>query len=277
MAAADITQEGWINRLGAWAQGHLIGVGDWVIFSLQTFGWLRRRPARSTFVNACYEVGVQSVGVVMITGMFIGMVLAVQSVGEFRTLGLESRLGTVINVSVVKELGPVLAATMLAGRIGSAMAAQLATMRISEQIDALSCLGANPIHYLAMPRLLACVLMIPLLTAVADAMGVAGGALITVHFYHVDAHQYWTHSRANVGTWEIVVGLFKSVFFGASIALISCHRGFRSRDGSEGVGRAATEAFVISFIAILAVDFVLAMALNDIYGWLWPNAGSKMM
>jgi len=275
MAAADIPQDGWIARLGGWVQAYLTGLGDWVIFAGQTFGWtVRRRPARGTFVRCCYEVGVQSVGVVMITGLFIGMVLAVQSVGEFRSLGLESRLGTVINVSVVKELGPVLAATMLAGRVGGAMAAQLATMRISEQIDALACLGANPIHYLVVPRLLACVLMIPLLTAVADATGVAGGALITVHFYNVDAYQYWTHSRANVGAWEILVGLLKSVFFGAAIALISCHRGFRGRDGSEGVGRAATEAFVASFIAI---DFLLAMVFNDLYAWLWPNAGSKMM
>jgi phospholipid/cholesterol/gamma-HCH transport system permease protein len=277
VATADIPGQGRIARIGAWVYDALIGLGDWVIFAGQTVRWtVRRRPARLTVLTSCHDIGVQSVGVVMITGLFIGMVLAVQSVGEFRSLGMESRLGTVINVSVVKELGPVLAATMLAGRIGSAMAAELATMRISEQIDALSCLGANPIHYLVVPRLIACVVVIPLLTAIADLMGVLGGAVITIHFYQVESHQYWLHSQATVGLWEIGVGLFKSVFFGAAIALISCHRGFKSKEGSQGVGQAATEAFVASFIAILALDFVLAISLNAWHDRLWPNYGSKL-
>src|SRR5262249_36135847 len=157
-----------------------------------------------------------------------------QAYGEFHSLGLETRMGTIINVSVLRELGPVLAATMLAGRIGSAMAAELATMRISEQIDALSCLRANPLHYLVVPRLIACVLVIPLLTVLADFMGVVGGAFISIHLYSIDSYAYWAHS--NVLVWDIGVGLFKSFFFGAAIALISCHRGFNSHPGSHGVG-----------------------------------------
>src|SRR5205807_2473042 len=134
-----------------------------------------------------HSVGVRSVPVVAITGTFIGMVLAVQSYSQFHQLGLETQLGSIINLSIVRELGPVLAATMLAGRVGGAMAAELATMRVTEQIDALACLGVNPVHYLAAPRFLACVLLIPVLTVVANFMGVLGGALICVDVYHVDA------------------------------------------------------------------------------------------
>src|SRR5262249_2693555 len=162
-----------------------------------------------------------------------------------------------------KELGPVLAATMLAGRIGSAMAAELATMRITEQTDALETMGINPIHFLVVPRFIACVLLIPLLTILADFMGVMGGALISTKVYRIEAHHYWTPAQEFVGRWDLFSGLFKSMFFGAAIALISCHRGFNTRPGAQGVGRAATEAFVVSFIAILALDFFLALFMNS--------------
>lgn len=271
MATADMERQDWLGRLGAWVTSNSAVVGDWFIFSAQTVGWMvRRRPARHTLLHSCHDVGVGSVVVIMITGAFIGMVLAVQAYAEFHSLGLETRMGSLINVSVVRELGPVLAATMLAGRVGSAMAAELATMRISEQIDALSCLGANPIHYLVVPRLMACVLVIPLLTIVADFTGVMGGALISIHLYDIEAHHYWSHSRAYLGMWDIGVGVVKSLFFGVALALISCHRGFNARPGSHGVGQAATEAFVASFIAILALDFFLAIVLNALRDRIWP-------
>jgi phospholipid/cholesterol/gamma-HCH transport system permease protein len=258
---------------------HAIGIlGDWSLFAGKTLGWaVRRRPSHGTFLNSCYFVGVRSVGVIVITGMFIGMVMAVQIYSQFHRLGLTTRLGSLINISVIRELGPVLAATMIAGRVGSAMAAELATMRITEQIDALSCLGANPIHYLVVPRFLACLLLIPLLTIVADFMGVMGGALISLKVYHIEAYHYWAHSAAFVGTWDLSTGLVKAMFFGAAIALISCHRGFNSAPGAEGVGRAATEAFVTSFIVILALDFFLAMFLNSLYERIWPAAGKAFM
>ena len=199
-----------------------------------------------------------------------------QIYSQFHRLGLSTRLGAIINVSVVRELGPVLAATMLAGRVGSSMAAELATMRITEQIDALACLGAEPVRYLVVPRFLACVLLIPLLTVVADFMGVMGGALLCTRVYQIDAHHYWQHTRQVVGLWDIGVSLVKPMFFGAAIALLSCHRGFNSKPGAEGVGRAATQAFVVSFIAILVLDFFLAMFFNNLYERLWPETGLKM-
>src|SRR5438876_2647207 len=184
MASADTPRAGLINSLGAVTQHALIVLGDFAIFAARALGWIvRRKPAPHTLHPSFYAVGVRSVPVVAITGMFIGMVMAVQMYSQFHRIGMATRLGAMINITIVRELGPVLAATMLAGRVGSAMAAELATMRVTEQIDALSCLGASPLHYLVVPRLLACTLLIPLLTVMADFMGVMGGAFFSTRFY----------------------------------------------------------------------------------------------
>ncbi len=251
-------------------------LGDLSVFALRIVLGLRHRSSYHTLVTICHRIGVQSIPVVMITGAFIGMVLAVQAYSEFAHLGLATRLGQIINISVVRELGPVLAAVMLAGRVGSAMAAELATMRITEQIDALACLGTNPIHYLGAPRFLACVLLIPLLTVLANFMGVLGGALICIDVYHVEAHYYWENTRGFVEMWDLMTGLIKPTFFGAAIAIICCHRGFYSEAGAEGVGRAATRAFVLSFIAVLILDFFLALLLNNLYDYFWPQTGHML-
>lgn len=247
-------------------------LGQFSLFVAQVARWLfLKRPRRSTVIPIFYQVGVRSVPVVALTGTFIGMVLAIQAYNQFKMMRLETRLGSVINVSLVTELGPVLAATMLAGRVGGGMAAEISTMKVTEQIDALRCLGADPIHYLVVPRLAACVLLIPLLTVMADFMGVIGGALVTIQILNVDAFYYWQHSREYIGLWEIFTGLSKSIFFGAEIALISCHRGFQAGAGAEGVGRSATEAFVSSFIAILVSDFFLGVFFRGMYDSLWPG------
>jgi phospholipid/cholesterol/gamma-HCH transport system permease protein len=254
----------------------ILDLGDLSLFAWRILTGLGRRSSYNTLLPISYAIGVNSIPVVMITGAFIGMVLAVQAYSEFAHLGLATRLGQIINISVVRELGPVLAAVMLAGRVGSAMAAELATMRITEQIDALACLGTNPVHYLGTPRFLACMLLIPLLTILANFMGVLGGAVICIDVYHVESHYYWENTRGFVGMYDLLTGLIKPTFFGAAIGIICCHRGFYSEAGAEGVGRAATRAFVLSFIAILVLDFFLAMFLNNLYDYLWPT-GSKLL
>jgi len=266
MATAEPSTPGLINSLGGVALRAVTLLGDFGIFSMQTFGWMvRRRPAPGTLLPSFYLVGVRSVPVVAITGMFIGMVMAVQMYNQFNKMGMATRLGSMINITVVRELGPVLAATMLAGRIGSAMAAELATMRVTEQVDALSCLGAHPLHYLVVPRLLACGLLIPLLTVMADFMGIMGGAFICTRLYGIEAHYYWAHTADYVSMWDVHMGLIKAFFFGVVIALVSCHRGLNSQPGAEGVGRSATEAFVASFVVILVVDFFLGILLLSLY------------
>lgn len=266
MAMAEPSKPGPILSLGGVALRAVTLLGDFSIFSMQTFGWMvRRRPAPGTLLPSFYLVGVRSVPVVAITGMFIGMVMAVQMYNQFNKMGMATRLGSMINITVVRELGPVLAATMLAGRIGSAMSAELATMRVTEQVDALSCLGAHPLHYLVVPRLLACGLLIPLLTVMANFMGIMGGAFICTRLYGIEAHYYWAHTADYVSMWDVYMGLIKAFFFGIVIAMVSCHRGLNSQPGAEGVGRSATEAFVASFVVILVVDFFLGLLLLSLY------------
>jgi phospholipid/cholesterol/gamma-HCH transport system permease protein len=278
MAFASIELRTWVTVLGDAGYRGVIGLGDLTIFSGRTLGWMvRRRPTRGTLLTSCHMVGVRSVPVVAITGVFIGMVLAVQSYSQFHRLGLDSRLGAIINISVVRELGPVLAATMIAGRVGSAMAAELGTMTITDQVDALTCLGVPAVHYLVVPRYLACVLLIPLLTVLADFTGIFGGVLISTQIYHVETYYYWARAREAVHLWDISTGLIKSLAFGAAIALISCHQGFQCRAGAEGVGRAATQAFVLSFIAILALDFFLGVFLNSLSERWWPEAHGALL
>ncbi len=278
MATAGAVKSGFVVALGELGNRAITLLGDFSLFSSRTFGWLIwRRPAAHTLLPSFYLVGVRSVPVIAITGTFIGMVMAVQMFNQFNIMGMATRLGSMINITLVRELGPVLAATMLAGRVGSAMAAELGTMRVTEQIDALLVLGAHPLHYLVVPRLLACTLLIPLLTILADFMGIMGGALICTKVYGVEAHFYWDHARGYVQMWDVSMGLIKAVFFGIAIALISCHRGLNSQPGAEGVGRAATEAFVASFIAILVLDFFLGMFLINLHDYFIAPGGVRSL
>jgi phospholipid/cholesterol/gamma-HCH transport system permease protein len=277
MATVAGNETGLLRGMGRLTTDALAGMGDLGLFAGRVLSWATRRPGPGTLLPVFFAVGVRSLPVVTVTGVFIGMVLAVQAYGQFASIGMATRLGAIINISLVRELGPVLAATMLAGRVGGAMAAELATMRITEQIDALACLGANPVHYLAVPRFLACVLLIPLLTIFANFMGVMGGALVSIRVFHIDAHHYWANTQGYIGLWDIFTGLVKPTFFGGAIAVISCHRGFHSEAGAEGVGRAATRAFVASFIAILALDFFIALFFNNLYDYLWPVGGARII
>lgn len=266
----------WLADLGALIVDATSAIGGFAIFTGRTLAWLATRfPRGDTLWPNFYQVGVLSLPVVALTGTFIGMVLAVQSYAQFRALGLETRLGAVINMSLVRELGPVLAATMLAGRVGSAMSAELGTMRVTEQIDALASMGANPIQHLVVPRLLACLFMIPTLVIMADFMGVVGGYFYSVVILGIDQHHYWRNSEQFVGNFDLFSGVFKSLFFGATIALVGCYRGFHCAAGAEGVGRAATAAFVISFVLILLLDLLLGIMLEALYAYIWPE-GAKL-
>jgi len=263
----------WIADLGEMMLDWMSGLGSISIFAYRMVRWLFiRLPRRETILPNFYQIGVLSLPVVAITGTFIGMVLVVQTFVQFRMLNMETRLGAVINMSLVRELGPVLAATMLAGRVGSSMAAELGTMRVTEQIDALTSMGANPIHYLVVPRFLACLLLIPALTVMADFMGVAGAFFYAVYILGIDSHHYLENSQRFVGHFDLFAGIFKSLFFGAAIALIGCHRGFHCDPGAEGVGRAATSAFVISFVTIMFLNLILGIFLDGIYYTIWPEA-----
>src|SRR5258705_4065874 len=193
------------------------------------------------------------------------MVLAIEAYTQFRSIGQENRLGGIINVSVVKQIGPVLAAVMLAGRGGGALTAELGTMNVTQQLDALRVMGADPIRGLVVPRFLACILLTPMLTIYSDFLGVMGGYLISVKSLGIPADPYWRYSAMGVDSWQVFEGLIKSIFFGSAIALIGCYKGFTCGSGASGVGRACTESFVTSFIAIIVLNFFFAQLLKDWY------------
>jgi len=215
-------------------------------------------------------IGVRSVPVIMITGAFVGMTLAIQAYDQLVIMGLEERMGQLIGLSVVKELGPVLAAVMLAGRVGGALTAELGTMNVTEQIDAVRSMGTNPIRHLVAPRVLACLLLTPVLIIYADLMGILGGFFISVISKGINNQAYWSFSASAVGLWDVSVGVVKGFFFGVSIAIISCYKGFHCKEGAHGVGQACTEAFVASFISILALNLALAIISKAIYSTFWP-------
>jgi len=220
--------------------------------------------------NQMNIIGVRSVPVIMITGAFVGMTLAVQAYDQLAGMGLEEHLGSLINISVVKELGPVLAAVMLAGRIGGALTAELGTMNVTEQIDAVRSMGTDPVRYLVAPRILACLLLTPALIIFADFTGVMGGALVSFFQLGINSRAYWDFSASSVELWDVSIGVVKGFFFGGAIASISCYKGFNCREGAQGVGQACTEAFVASFISILALDFALAVISKAVYATFWP-------
>jgi len=214
-------------------------------------------------------IGVRSVPVIMITGAFVGMTLAIQAYDQLAGMGMEERLGVLINISVVKELGPVLAAVMLAGRIGGALTAELGTMKITEQIDAITSMGTNPIQHLVAPRILACLLLTPLLIVFADLLGIMGGYFVSVIQLDINSWAYWNFSAEGVELWDISIGVVKGFFFGGAMAAISCYKGFTCKQGARGVGQACTEAFVASFITILAMNFALGVIFGSIYKIFW--------
>ncbi len=222
-------------------------------------------PRRETLVRLAYSIGVRSIPVVLTTGAFVGMVLALEMHGQLDKLNAETAAGPIINISIIRELAPVLAGVMLAGRIGGAMAAELGTMKVTEQIDALRTVGADPIYYLVVPRFLCCLFLVPVLTIFADFIGVLGGYLVSVLALGVDSHGYWVQTRRAMENWDIFCGILKSAVFGMAIAVVCCYKGFTAGEGAEGVGRATTQAFVFSFIAILVSDFFLAVLLRFIY------------
>lgn len=205
------------------------------------------------------EIGIKSLPVVLITAVFTGMVLALQSYTGFKRFNAEVMVGTVVALSMTRELGPVLTGLIVAGRAGAAMAAELGTMRVTEQIDALETLATNPVKYLIVPRFIAGVIMLPALTVVADLIGIIGGYFVTVVVLGANASVYWRRTWDYLESADIYNGLVKACFFGGAIAIISCYKGFYTQGGAEGVGKATTGAVVLSSMTILISDYFLTV------------------
>ncbi len=232
--------------------------GRLALFTLNGISHLVRPPYYGRmFGRALIEIGYFSLPVVALTAVFTGMVLALQSYTGFARFSAEGAIANLVVLSVTRELGPVLAGLMVAGRVGAAMAAEIGTMRVTDQIDALATLSTNPMKYLVTPRLLAAAIALPLLVAIADIIGVLGGFIIATAKLGFNPNTYLANTLAFLQTMDVVSGLVKAAVFGFLIALMGCFFGYNSRGGAEGVGTATTAAVVSASVLILAFDYVL--------------------
>jgi phospholipid/cholesterol/gamma-HCH transport system permease protein len=250
------------GRAEEWVKAALLEVQEYVRM-LGKFGrGLVTRPFYYRDVIDQFDaIGVGSLTVVLLTGMFTGMVLALQSGFTLDQFGARSMVGRLVSASIVKELGPVLTGLMVAGRVGSGIAAELGSMMVTDQIAALRALGTDPIRKLVVPRILAGIVMVPLLTVIASGIGMVGGWIVTVSLLRVASSVYWNSVVMGLYIQDVWMGLIKPFFLGFTIVSIGCHVGLRAHGGTQGVGRATTNAVVASSVAVIAVDYLVTQLL----------------
>src|SRR5881396_1031129 len=251
---------------GKWVAEWLEGLGKLTLLSKETFASLfTLKVSLCDLLYQIYFAGVKSQSVVLITGAFTGMVLGAQTYFQFHKVKMDTATLAVVSVSMCSELGPVLTGLMVAGRVGAAIAAEIGTMRVTEQIDALRTLATHPVDYLVVPRLVALHIALPLLTAEAIAVGIGAGYVVGVYLLGIDPIYSWYNMLKYTNTADVVIGLIKSFIFGGIVALIGCYKGMSCGEGAEGVGRATTEAVVFSSITILISNFFLALTLGQLF------------
>ena len=242
---------------------------------VQEFSYLVAKAFASVFRRPYYVrdiltqmdlIGVGSLSVIILTGFFTGAVLTLQTSKTLSTFGAVGLIGQLVALSLVRELGPVLASLMVAGRVGSGIASELGSMLVTEQINAMRALGTDPIKKLVVPRVLATVAMLPVLTIVADAIGVAGGLAIAVSVLHISANLYLNRAWDALKYMDLFGGILKPLVFGAILAIVSCYCGLRTHGGTQGVGRSTTQAVVASSILIITVDFFVTRLSMTLFG-----------
>ena len=234
------------------------GLGDWVRFVWQVVAWAFKRPYRwALFFDQMEFVGVRSTGIVALTAFFTGAVFALQAGKVYALFNMESLVGATVGLSLTREIAPVFAALMVTARACSAMAAELGSMRVTEQIDALETMAVEPLQYLIAPRVIATTIMTPLLTMLFNFVGIVGAYLVGVGILGIHKGPFMNRLYYMVDSEDIIAGIVKAAFFGFLIAAISCYQGYKTRGGAAGVGRATTRAVVLSSVTILVVDYFL--------------------
>jgi len=252
----------WLELIGKKTSVFLRDMGAVIIFFGQTLRWTFSRPFYlKNLLKQMEQIGVNSVPVVLTTAISTGMVLALQSYTGFKRFGAQSLIGAVVSLSMTRELGPVLTGLMVAGRAGASMAAELGTMRVTEQIDALYTLATNPMKYLVVPRFLASTIMMFFLSSLGMYIGILGGYFVGVKVLGTNPVTYINQSINNTEVSDIWYGLIKSLVFGAVVGIIGCYKGFNTEGGAEGVGKATTGAVVVSCMLILILDYFLSALL----------------
>ncbi len=248
------------------ALGLLETVGGHVLLAVRAFSWLPRRPFRlRNYIDAMEYIGFGSLPIVLLVGLFTGMVTALQSVHVFRIFGFEHIVGGTTGVSIAAELGPVLTSLMLAGRVGAGIATELGTMRITEQIDALESMAVNPIQFLVLPRIVAGALMTPILCLLFFIIAMLGAYFVAVVQLGGDAGHFQLNFELMVSFEEVAKGLVKGVIFGFTVALVGCYHGFAASGGGRGVGIATTKAVVVSSVSVLVLDYFVTEILLVIF------------
>lgn len=247
-----------IQEVGRHSIKQISKFGDFVIFASKAMLHCFQRPFYPRLIwRQILQIGYFSLPVVGLTAIFSGAVLALQSYSGFSRFNAESTIATVVVLSITRELGPVLAGLMVAGRVGSSIAAEMGTMKVTEQIDALRTLSTNPFKYLIAPRIIAAVVMLPFLVLVADIIGVMGGYLVSVHSLGFSPGPYISNSFKYLERIDVVSGLVKAGFFGLVIAVMGCYFGYNSKRGAEGVGSATIDAVVFASISILLLNYII--------------------
>ncbi len=247
-----------LQLVGAFALSFFAVVGRLTLFAVEALSHCLRPPFYLRSIGRqLIDIGYYSLPVVGLTAIFTGMVLALQSYVGFARFSAEGAIANVVVVSITRELGPVLAGLMVAGRIGAAMAAEIGTMRVTEQLDALTTLSTNPMKYLVAPRLIAGVIVLPLLVIIANIIGIFGGFIVAVYKLGFNPANYLQNTFEAMHLDDIVSGLVKAAVFGFIISLMGCYHGYTSRGGAQGVGQATTSAVVSASILILCFDYVL--------------------
>jgi phospholipid/cholesterol/gamma-HCH transport system permease protein len=242
-------------------------LGEHMIMLGQCFAWLGRRPFRpKLFLEQMEFVGVGSLPIVMLVGFFAGAVSALQAVMALGMFQQQRWVGFGVGISLARELAPVFTALMITARAGSAMATELGSMRITEQIDALTTFAVNPIQYLVTPRVVASILMLPVMTMVFNVVGLVGGYMVAILFYNVDFGQAAELYRFYTDATDYLQGFIKAIVFGLAMSLTACYQGFNVRGGAKEVGRATTRAVVASSVSVLVLDYPLI----QVFSWIWP-------
>jgi len=251
-----------VQRIGAATLFLIDEMGRMFIFLLRALAWLFRPPFRiSQIIKQLHFIGFKSTFVVILTATFTGMVLALQGYYSLRKFGSEALLGSAVALSMIRELGPVLASLMVTARAGSAMTAEIGIMRITEQIDALETMAINPLQYLITPKMVAALLAVPLLVSIFDVVGIGGGYIVGVKLLGVGAGSYWSSIESAVEWKDVYGGIIKSISFGLIISWVCCYKGFYTSLSAEGLGKATTEAVVLTSVIILIWDYFLTSVL----------------
>jgi phospholipid/cholesterol/gamma-HCH transport system permease protein len=251
-----------MSRLLAPVETFVAEVGRFFLILGRVFAWTPRPPYDPReLLRQMVRVGVDSIPVVLLTALFTGMVMALQTFSTLRRFNAEGFVGSLVALSMVRELSPVISSLLIAGRCGSAMGAELGTMRVTEQIDALEVLATDPVHYLVVPRVWATVLTLPMLIVVGDVIGIVGGYLISVVYFGANPVTYVENTFRYMDVEDVTSGLIKAAVFGLIVSVVGCQKGYFTRGGAEGVGRATTRAVVLASIAILITDFFLTKLL----------------